>query len=123
MGPSGAGKTTLLDVIAGRKTGGVVTGEILLNGRTKDKTFPRYAGYCEQMDSHMPTLTVREALFVSAALRLDESLDSREKHVDQVLQQLLLDGYRDQLLGTPGLDGVAPEVRNHWLFIFYYMFY
>ena len=104
MGPSGAGKTTLLDVIAGRKTGGTITGEILLNGRPKDETFSRYAGYCEQMDSHMPTLTVREALSVSAALRLDEPHEERERHVSRVLEQLLLVGYQDQLLGTPGLD-------------------
>ncbi|GMF40439.1 unnamed protein product [Phytophthora lilii] len=32
MGSSGAGKTTLMDVIAGRKTGGKITGKILLNG-------------------------------------------------------------------------------------------
>ena len=37
MGASGAGKTTLLDVLAGRKTGGRIVGEILLNGRPKDK--------------------------------------------------------------------------------------
>ncbi|OQR82090.1 ATP-binding Cassette (ABC) Superfamily, partial [Achlya hypogyna] len=32
MGSSGAGKTTLMDVIAGRKTGGKIEGQILLNG-------------------------------------------------------------------------------------------
>ncbi|CAK4667963.1 unnamed protein product [Aphanomyces euteiches] len=32
MGSSGAGKTTLMDVIAGRKTGGKIVGDILLNG-------------------------------------------------------------------------------------------
>ncbi|RLN47005.1 hypothetical protein BBJ29_010094, partial [Phytophthora kernoviae] len=32
MGSSGAGKTTLMDVIAGRKTGGSIKGQVLLNG-------------------------------------------------------------------------------------------
>ena len=32
MGGSGAGKTTLMDVIAGRKTQGEITGDILVNG-------------------------------------------------------------------------------------------
>ena len=32
MGGSGAGKTTLMDVIAGRKTQGEITGNILVNG-------------------------------------------------------------------------------------------
>ena len=37
MGPSGAGKTTLLDVIAGRKTGGKITGDITINGHPKEQ--------------------------------------------------------------------------------------
>ena len=42
MGSSGAGKTTLLDVLAGRKTGGTVTGDIRLNGHPKmQETFTR----------------------------------------------------------------------------------
>ena len=32
MGGSGAGKTTLMDCIAGRKTQGEITGDILVNG-------------------------------------------------------------------------------------------
>lgn len=45
MGSSGAGKTTLLDVLAGRKTMGRITGEILLNGYPKvPDTFARIAG-------------------------------------------------------------------------------
>ena len=34
MGASGAGKSTLLDVLAGKKTGGTITGDILVNGQT-----------------------------------------------------------------------------------------
>jgi hypothetical protein len=30
--------------------------------------------------------------------------EERERHVSRVLEQLLLVGYQDQLLGTPGLD-------------------
>jgi ATP-binding cassette subfamily G (WHITE) protein 2 (SNQ2) len=115
MGPSGAGKTTLLDVLAARKTGGVVSGHILLGGLPVDDKFARYTGYCEQMDSHLPTLSVREAVAVSAALRLPTSVDTeeRERKIDRVLEQLLLTQYRDQLLGTPGLPGaVAPEIRK-----------
>ena len=52
MGPSGAGKTTLLDVLANKKTGGEVRGELLVNGQPRDACFARIAGYVEQMDSH-----------------------------------------------------------------------
>lgn len=52
---AGAGKTTLMDVIAGRKTQGEITGDILVNGHAKDqKTWSRVVGYVEQMDIHSP---------------------------------------------------------------------
>ena len=35
MGVSGAGKTTLMDVLAGRKTGGYIEGNITISGYTK----------------------------------------------------------------------------------------
>ncbi|POM67393.1 ABC Superfamily, partial [Phytophthora palmivora] len=67
MGSSGAGKTTLMDVIAGRKTGGTICGKILLNGYpANDLAMRRCTGYCEQMDIHSESATVREALIFSA---------------------------------------------------------
>lgn len=51
MGTSGAGKTTLLDVMAGYKTGGTITGDILIDGRAKDPaTWKKISGYAEQQD-------------------------------------------------------------------------
>jgi ABC-type multidrug transport system ATPase subunit len=45
MGSSGAGKTTLLDVLAGRKTTGRISGDILINGYPKvQETFARISG-------------------------------------------------------------------------------
>jgi ABC-type transport system involved in cytochrome bd biosynthesis fused ATPase/permease subunit len=42
MGSSGAGKTTLLDVLAGRKTSGVVKGDLFVNGaKTEPATYSR----------------------------------------------------------------------------------
>lgn len=49
MGASGAGKTTLLDVLADRKSIGVVSGDILMNGKKIDKDFQRGCGYAEQL--------------------------------------------------------------------------
>jgi ABC-type multidrug transport system ATPase subunit len=41
QGPSGAGKSTLMDVLARRKTGGKITGEVLINGRKADSNLNR----------------------------------------------------------------------------------
>uniref|UniRef100_A0A0A9GL33 ABC transporter domain-containing protein n=1 Tax=Arundo donax TaxID=35708 RepID=A0A0A9GL33_ARUDO len=57
MGVSGAGKTTLMDVLAGRKTGGYIEGDICISGYPKkQETFARIAGYCEQNDIQLSTL-------------------------------------------------------------------
>lgn len=77
MGVSGAGKTTLMDVLAGRKTGGYIEGNITVSGYPKNQeTFARISGYCEQTDIHSPHVTVYEALVYSAWLRLPPEVDS-----------------------------------------------
>lgn len=48
MGVSGAGKTTLLDVLAERTTIGVITGEMLVNGKPRGVNFQRNTGYVQQ---------------------------------------------------------------------------
>lgn len=37
------------------------------------------SGYCQQMDTHLPTTTVREALLFSAKLRQPKSVPLAEK--------------------------------------------
>lgn len=71
VGVSGAGKTTLMDVLAGRKTGGFIEGDINISGYPKNQeTFARVSGYCEQNDIHSPCMTIVESLLYSAWLRL-----------------------------------------------------
>lgn len=82
MGVSGAGKTTLLDVLSGRKTGGIVEGDIRISGYPKvQKTFARISGYCEQTDIHSPHITVEESVMYSAWLRLPPETDPQIKAV------------------------------------------
>lgn len=82
MGVSGAGKTTLMDVLSGRKTGGVIEGDIRIGGYPKvQKTFARVSGYCEQNDIHSPYITVEESVRYSAWLRLPREIDSATKGV------------------------------------------
>jgi ABC-type multidrug transport system ATPase subunit len=86
MGVSGAGKTTLMDVLAGRKTGGYIEGDIRISGFPKNQsTFARISGYCEQNDIHSPQVTVRESLMYSAFLRLSKEIDDYEKLVNFLL--------------------------------------
>ena len=82
MGVSGAGKTTLMDVLSGRKTGGLIEGDIRISGFPKvQETFTRISGYCEQNDIHSPQVTVHESLLFSFWLRLAPEIDSKTKKV------------------------------------------
>lgn len=82
MGVSGAGKTTLMDVLAGRKTGGYIEGDIRISGfPKKQETFARISSYCEQNDIHSPQVTVIESLIYSAFLRLPKEVPDKEKMV------------------------------------------
>lgn len=84
MGVSGAGKTTLMDVLAGRKTGGYIEGNISISGYPKkQETFARVSGYCEQNDIHSPQVTVYESLLFSAWLRLPGDVDLNKRKVSQ----------------------------------------
>ncbi len=82
VGVSGAGKTTLMDVLAGRKTGGYIEGDIHISGFPKNQaTFARISGYCEQNDIHSPQVTVRESVIYSAWLRLPAEIDHETREV------------------------------------------
>lgn len=82
VGVSGAGKSTLMDVLAGRKTGGYIEGDIRISGYPKKQaTFARISGYCEQNDIHSPQVTVFESLVYSAWLRLDRNIEKETKEV------------------------------------------
>ena len=82
VGVIGAGKTTLMDVLAGRKTGGYIEGNVRISGYTKNQaTFARVSGYCEQNDIHSPNVTVYESLLYSAWLRLSSDIDAKNRKV------------------------------------------
>nr|CAN76184.1 hypothetical protein VITISV_033076 [Vitis vinifera] len=115
MGVSGAGKTTLMDVLAGRKTGGYIEGDIRISGfPKKQETFARISGYCEQSDIHSPQVTVRESLIFSAFLRLPKEVSKEEKmiFVDEVMELVELDNLKDAIVGLPGITGLSTEQRK-----------
>lgn len=115
MGVSGAGKTTLMDVLAGRKTGGYIEGDIKISGfPKKQETFARISGYCEQNDIHSPQVTVRESLIYSAFLRLPKEVRDEDKmiFVDEVMDLVELDNLKDAIVGLPGITGLSTEQRK-----------
>ncbi|KAL7114121.1 hypothetical protein ACP275_04G100100 [Erythranthe tilingii] len=115
MGVSGAGKTTLMDVLAGRKTGGFIEGEIKISGFPKNQeTFARISGYCEQSDIHSPQVTVRESLIYSAFLRLPKEVTKEQKmvFVDEVMELVELENLKDAIVGIPGVTGLSTEQRK-----------
>jgi ABC-type multidrug transport system ATPase subunit/ABC-type multidrug transport system permease subunit len=127
MGSSGAGKTTLMDVIAGRKTGGKIQGQILLNGHPATPlAIQRSTGYCEQMDIHSEASTFREAITFSSFLRQGEDVPNSEKYdwVEECLDLLDLRPIADKIIRGSSVEqmkrltiGVELAARPSVLFL------
>ncbi|KIW86022.1 hypothetical protein Z517_01416 [Fonsecaea pedrosoi CBS 271.37] len=113
MGVSGAGKTTLLDVLAQRTSIGVVTGDMLVNGKPLDPSFQRKTGYVQQQDLHLETSTVREALRFSAMVRQPKSVSKKEKYeyVEEVIKMINAEDFAEAVVGVPG-EGLNVEQRK-----------
>ncbi|GJZ10574.1 ABC transporter G family member 35-like protein [Tanacetum coccineum] len=117
MGVSGAGKTTLMDVLAGRKTGGYIEGDIRISGFPKvQETFARISGYCEQNDIHSPTITIHESLIFSAFLRLPKEVSPEEKmiFVQEVMELVELDNIKKDANSKdfPGVYGIVNRTEE-----------
>lgn len=106
MGASGAGKTTLLNTLSQRQTTGAVSGDMLVDGRPLGVEFQRGTGFCEQMDLHDETATIREALEFSAVLRQDREVPRQEKldYVNKIIELLELQDIQDAIIGSLGVE-------------------
>ncbi|USW51713.1 Putative AAA+ ATPase domain, CDR ABC transporter, ABC-2 type transporter, ABC-transporter [Septoria linicola] len=113
MGASGAGKTTLLDVLASRKSIGVITGDKLIDGKPPGTAFQRGTSYAEQLDVHEGTQTVREALRFSAVLRQPymTPLEEKYSYVEEIIALLEMEEIADAIIGSPEA-GLAVEQRK-----------
>ncbi|CAE6441888.1 unnamed protein product [Rhizoctonia solani] len=113
MGESGAGKTTLLNALAERISMGVITGDRLVNGNPLPKDFASQTGYVQQMDIHLESTTVREALMFSAQLRQPASVPIEEKraYVEEVIKMCAMEAYADAIVGIVG-EGLNVEQRK-----------
>jgi ABC-type multidrug transport system ATPase subunit len=122
----GAGKTTCLDILASRLKRGLVSGEIMVNGRIPTRSqFKKISGYVDQEDSMLGTLTVYETVLFSAQLRLPKTMRylsflqlcssitssysqmAIEKRVEDTLVELGIDHIANHRIGSPGQRGIS----------------
>uniref|UniRef100_A0A4W3GFW9 ATP-binding cassette sub-family G member 2-like n=1 Tax=Callorhinchus milii TaxID=7868 RepID=A0A4W3GFW9_CALMI len=104
----------LLDILAARKDPAGLSGEVLIDGRDQPSNFKCISGYVVQDDVVMGTLTVKENLLFSAALRLPNSISFKEKEerVDQVISELGLTKVANSKVGTEMVRGVSGGERK-----------
>ncbi|XP_036056547.1 ATP-binding cassette sub-family G member 3-like isoform X2 [Onychomys torridus] len=93
MGPEDGSRSWLLDVLAARKDPRGLSGDILINGNPRPANFKCTSGYVPRNDMVMHTVTVRDNVEFSAALRLPVSVtgDERRRRIDEVLELLHLE--------------------------------
>ncbi|XP_048362367.1 broad substrate specificity ATP-binding cassette transporter ABCG2-like [Sphaerodactylus townsendi] len=114
LGPTGSGKSSLLDVLAARKDPAGLSGDVLIDGALQPPNFKCISGYVVQDDVVMGTMTVRENLLFSAALRLPSSISFQEKEerVTQIIHELGLSKVADAKVGTELIRGVSGGERK-----------
>jgi ABC-type multidrug transport system ATPase subunit len=109
LGGSGSGKTTLLNTLAERVSSSKLTksGTVTFNGNA-GVTSVRHA-YVMQQDILLPTLTVRETLQYSAALRLPPETppEDRQRVVEEVILELGLKECADTRVGNSQYRGCS----------------
>ncbi|KAJ1715497.1 ABC multidrug transporter [Aspergillus flavus] len=106
VGASGAGKSTLLTALTQRPNSGKLTGTMYVDGHAVDESFNRQIGYCQQMDIHDESSTVREALEFSALLRQNPGVPDKEKlaYVNTVIETLDLIELQNALIGSLDIE-------------------
>ena len=115
MGPSGAGKTSLMEIISGQSKSGIVTGNLFLNGNLSDiNAIKKRAGFVFQDDVILNTMTVKEALYMSALLRLPENISNEEKmnRVNEMISILHLENCKDTIVGDSLTKGISGGERK-----------
>jgi ABC-type multidrug transport system ATPase subunit len=100
-------------VLAQRKDSGEIYGSVLIDGRPVGISFQRTTGYCEQMDVHLETATVKEALEFSAVLRQPSTVPHEEKiaYVEHIIDLLELRDISEALIG--GMFDVLMTVDSY----------
>ncbi|KAL7748177.1 hypothetical protein RI367_006361 [Sorochytrium milnesiophthora] len=115
LGASGAGKTSLLNVVAGETKIGKIGGALFINGQpSTGATMKKVSGFVHQDDVVLGTMTVTEAITMSAKLRLPPtvSLAEKEKRVEEIIHMLGIYKCRNTVIGTATQKGVSGGERK-----------
>ncbi len=115
MGPSGAGKTTLMNALNGYTP--PAAGQVLFNDGDLYAHYAEYQGmigYVPQDDIMHRELTVAEALYYTARLRLPADTSDAEiyQRVAEVIGQLGLQGTEKVLIGSAEKKGISGGQRK-----------
>ncbi|KAL7751228.1 hypothetical protein RI367_003434 [Sorochytrium milnesiophthora] len=115
LGASGAGKTSLLNVLAGETKLGTIYGSLFINGQPSNgAVMKKVSGFVHQDDVVLGTMTVQEAINMSATLRLPKTFSAAEKDqkVDEIIHMLGLNKCRNTIIGTATEKGVSGGERK-----------
>lgn len=119
MGSSGCGKTTLLNVISGKLMEKNIhtSGDIFVNGMNRKALNPKTRqswAYVFQDDFILETMTVYEALYMSAHLRISNTISSVEKKdkIENMISWLDLNGCRNTVVGNSLKRGISGGERK-----------
>ncbi|KAJ3378057.1 hypothetical protein HDU84_007977 [Entophlyctis sp. JEL0112] len=115
MGASGAGKTSFLNLLAGEMKIGNMTGEIKVNSvPVTGAEMKDISGFVFQDDIILPTMTVSEAIMMSATLRLPKTVtvEERKKRVKHIINELNLQKCKDTIIGDTHIKGVSGGERK-----------
>ena len=115
MGASGAGKTSLLYAMAGELPPSRMSGKLLVNGEPCQPTrIKQISGFVFQDDVLLDTMTVQEALIMSATLRLKHVSRQEERNgmVRELLQILGLEHCKSTVIGSSQVKGISGGERK-----------
>jgi ABC-type multidrug transport system ATPase subunit len=95
-----------LNTLAQRQRTGELTGDMLLSGEQLGHEFQRNIGFCEQMDIHDESSTIKEAFEFSALLRQPSHVPREEKiaYAKAVLEMLNLVELQDAIIWSLPLE-------------------
>lgn len=115
MGPSGAGKSTLLALLNGQMKPSF--GKVRVGGydiRNHSELFRGRIGYVPQDDILHAELTVWQALWYSAKLRLPKDMSDQEitSRIKEILSNLGLEGTENTRIGDQRTRGVSGGQRK-----------